>query len=1290
MSGKETTQAWYWAYLVKHPDWYSRVKDVKDRSKHGDKPKVYCRAHFDADIRAERAKDHQQGAEAWTDKAIGRACTSRYFLLLLLVTITGSVVQTTCFEAGLDDWKCHNCVEPPQELRPRSCGSLREGKGKSDECGHRIFVPKQAESWPSWFEPVSCSLNNSNSYLGAYPISAHDSREGEAPPTLHLNTSGSSLSPFEGSHNVFGGSENFAFPPDLQHGLHCSSSVVSLAPSDSISAVVSQHSVPRMSHSHSRSRPVSASLIPGPWDATKQALFEEKVLRLTVWQIFLLLGLRTRNGWIFAQNSYRRALKEFRADVQSNLTGKNATIQGDGWTGINHHHLNAFMATVERTLHTIKVFEDSAERKTAENYLAQLVDVFKMLGEEWKVVVVAVTTDALGESHKARLLFAKGHPWVVVLDCYAHQINLIVGDYFKANSVYMAFVDQAVELISWLRSKTLVLALIQEAQEGLGERPSAIIRAVITCWTAHYQAFRQLQQVQSALTAMIEKEMKAISGKAAEVCKGTAQNCTKWQEAKNECCYATLDDYGYTAADAPDGAVCTATCAPHQMDTVSSSCRLTRPRSSCPQDNRCCRCIPPPTRSHPNERNARLKPKSLGSWSQSREEPVLAVDGFSAERRVVGAHVVGRVANGAEEVESDRSAEKSRGVGSVYVQGLICPDKRRIGAEDRQDGVALRVLPLAQPLLKPDDLPFLQTLGHPRLSPFLLPIAQATRTAFLHTLVVPEGVVVELLSHGGSLHRTPPPLEIRSRGRAATGSTHGRHLGWQRMRWHAGRLPRSRRQRPREAEIFIEKKAVEVERCNGQEVLEAAGIGERRCSTCVQRWRGYSNWGKTDRMMWRYGKAATAWQVARCRIALLSPNGDVVSGKAAEVCKGTAWNCTKWQEAKNECCYAMLDDYGYTAADAPDGAVCTATAQFRPRMVRHLNPLAIACNVVQAAFCSLDTVLLAFGLLYAKYQIFLHEDDSGYYTDEEDSGIRAVLNSLETRGKKAGGEQEVFIAAVLLTPFFKNALFARIPILNRAGIDLTFERLWTRFFRETVPSDLRKNSREYFDGTGFFAGLQSYCDSEIEWTRVDQDIVLDPLEALDHQFGLILTKLRNRMAPGTLTDLAEYKMHIRDEHLHRDDEQTMGLPPRSSAELPHPPRTDDEDNETHIPAGESFPHLYQYSLIFSAAPPTTTKSAFRKFIEDCQELAVEDDLIADYDDMELEVPLIHHHTFKPVLLSELFDYTNKHWVKHFETSRGMSLDQEMELYELLDFDAEGEAEDDMVDVDDITESILVA
>ncbi|KAJ7459619.1 hypothetical protein B0H11DRAFT_1614038, partial [Mycena galericulata] len=173
------------------------------------------------------------------------------------------------------------------------------------------------------------------------------------------------------------------------------------------------------------------------WDANKQALFEEKVLRLTVsanipfswvenpeWVDFcaeFIPQARPISRTTITRRLLPRAIKKVREDVQSKLTGKNATIQGDGWTGINNHHLNAFMATVERTLHTIKVFQDSAERKTAENYLVQLEAVFKTLSDEWKVFVVAVTTDASGESRKARILFGRRHPSVVVLDCYAHQ-----------------------------------------------------------------------------------------------------------------------------------------------------------------------------------------------------------------------------------------------------------------------------------------------------------------------------------------------------------------------------------------------------------------------------------------------------------------------------------------------------------------------------------------------------------------------------------------------------------------------------------------------------------------------------------------------------------------------------------------------------------------------------------------------------------------------------------------------------------------------------------------------------
>ena len=59
------------------------------------------------------------------------------------------------------------------------------------------------------------------------------------------------------------------------------------------------------------------------------------------------------------------------------------------------------------------------------------------------------------------------------------------------------------------------------------------------------------------------------------------------------------------------------------------------------------------------------------------------------------------------------------------------------------------------------------------------------------------------------------------------------------------------------------------------------------------------------------------------------------------------------------------------------------------RIKNHLEPLAIAANITQSAFCRLDEVLLTFGVLYHHFSN-MH--------DPADNHIRtAVLNSLESR-----------------------------------------------------------------------------------------------------------------------------------------------------------------------------------------------------------------------------------------------------------------------------------------------------
>ena len=65
----------------------------------------------------------------------------------------------------------------------------------------------------------------------------------------------------------------------------------------------------------------------------------------------------------------------------------------------------------------------------------------------------------------------------------------------------------ACDLISWLRSKTLVLARLRALQEENGRVPAlTVIRAVLTRWTAHYLAFRRLLELQPTLRALVSHD----------------------------------------------------------------------------------------------------------------------------------------------------------------------------------------------------------------------------------------------------------------------------------------------------------------------------------------------------------------------------------------------------------------------------------------------------------------------------------------------------------------------------------------------------------------------------------------------------------------------------------------------------------------------------------------------------------------------------------------------------------------------------------------------------------------
>ncbi|KAI0633207.1 ribonuclease H-like domain-containing protein [Trametes polyzona] len=168
--------------------------------------------------------------------------------------------------------------------------------------------------------------------------------------------------------------------------------------------------------------------------------------------------------------------------------------------------------TANRQVHTVRVIDSSDERKTADRFLQHIEETFQKVKEEWSVDVAGFASDASGESRAARLALLAKCPWLIVLDCYGHQVNLITGDYLGSGSNLLAVSDQAEELIGWLRRRTFVLARIREIQLTNGKKAAAVLRAVQTRWTSHYHAFKRLLELQPTLGAILaEDRLRGVS-----------------------------------------------------------------------------------------------------------------------------------------------------------------------------------------------------------------------------------------------------------------------------------------------------------------------------------------------------------------------------------------------------------------------------------------------------------------------------------------------------------------------------------------------------------------------------------------------------------------------------------------------------------------------------------------------------------------------------------------------------------------------------------------------------------
>jgi hypothetical protein len=95
-------------------------------------------------------------------------------------------------------------------------------------------------------------------------------------------------------------------------------------------------------------------------------------------------------------------------------------------------------------------------------------------------------------------------------------------------------------------------------------------------------------------------------------------------------------------------------------------------------------------------------------------------------------------------------------------------------------------------------------------------------------------------------------------------------------------------------------------------------------------------------------------------------------------------------------------------------------------------------------------------------------------TDDEDlDAAAAIMESIERRWAVA--DQQIFIAAVIVNPFYQGRPFAQLYFLNNAGIHALLGHLWTRFYQTQAPQEFHTELTEYLTHSGCYVSLGSHC-----------------------------------------------------------------------------------------------------------------------------------------------------------------------------------------------------------------------
>jgi hypothetical protein len=144
----------------------------------------------------------------------------------------------------------------------------------------------------------------------------------------------------------------------------------------------------------------------------------------------------------------------------------------------------------------MRTHDVSADAKSGEALFKLVVEDMEWSQSMFLFIIIALCSDNGGDAWKMQRLVLAFMPCFIIIVCWAHQINLIVGDYLSLQVDFLTCVPKALLVIKWMNNHSRALALFRREQMQTFNKILSLILPVITRWTAHYLSLRRLLAVE--------------------------------------------------------------------------------------------------------------------------------------------------------------------------------------------------------------------------------------------------------------------------------------------------------------------------------------------------------------------------------------------------------------------------------------------------------------------------------------------------------------------------------------------------------------------------------------------------------------------------------------------------------------------------------------------------------------------------------------------------------------------------------------------------------------------------